>query len=119
MSIKEMQVEKTTTRVILIFVAAGSLLVSACAVRWARPNTTESESYADVEDCRSRAARAFPPQMVYTPGVLTTQCTTNGGVTQCTSTPSQGTQEDTNTFARNYATNDCLRSKGYSIKFGN
>jgi hypothetical protein len=111
-------VEKQGTHTILILVAAASLLVSACAARWARPNTTESESWADVEDCRLRAARTFPPQMVYTPGALTTQCTTNGGVTQCTSTPAQGTQDDTNALSRYYATNDCLRSKGYSIKFG-
>ena len=116
----------TTSRIALLSVALCGLL-TGCAGKWYRPDTTQADFDRDRQDCIQEGYRTYPATMVQkTVGVgyqnpAQTNCYTSGGNTNCTTTggnyvPPATVTQDVNQYNRNAAINSCLNARGYTYK---
>lgn len=107
---------KTGGTVALLFV---TLLVTACATQWTRPDTTEKQTAWDLEACEERAKDEFPIAMSATLPSYQSQnsigCAAGG---DCRAKPGSTLGEankDLNRKPRAEAVIACMETKGYSM----
>lgn len=108
-------------RIILVTVV---IFISGCQTYWKHESGYSSSWERDKYNCEMEAARAYPVRMVtqssgrgYTTD-STTNCSSYGNITNCTTTPGQYIPpqkytEDVNQGNRNLAVPQCLRASGW------
>ncbi len=96
-----------------------TLVVSACATQWSRPDTTEQQTARDLEACENRAKDEFPISMSATLPSYQSQnsigCAAGG---DCRAKPGSTLGEankDLNRKPRAEAVIACMETKGYSL----
>lgn len=105
-----------------------ALLLTGCAsYAWFHPTKGQAQFNQDTYRCNLEAAQTFPPNyQTLTTGTGyttsgTTNCTSWGNQTNCTSTPATytpptQTRIDTNMKARDNAYNLCMRAGGWELQ---
>ncbi len=106
-------------------ILAASLLLSACAERWARPGTSEAEADAVAGACRNEALMAVPPQMVWqmtSPARVERDrdCWRDGGQERCRVRerylPAQYSQVDIAAGPRDGWRRNCMAQQGFTFQ---
>ena len=82
-------------RVLSLVLPLLAAFLGGCAMGWNRPNTTEAEFYSDRLQCEQQANSMYPVVLASTgsgyQAPATTNCTTYGSQTNCTTMPGRFT----------------------------